>query len=86
MVVGEGLGCFEVVVGVRLVFERAGGEAGELPVVAVVEDGEVLAVGGKVGGEASAGQSVGDGVGGEGGGALFAISDERFACFGHAGE
>lgn len=86
MLVGEGLRCFEVVVGVCLVFEWAGGEARELSVVAVVENGEVLAVGGEVGCETRAGEGVGDGIGGEGRGALFAVGDERLAGRRHAGE
>ena len=65
--------------GEGLVAERAAGQARELAVVAVVEDGEELAVAGEVVGEAGARERVGDRVGGEARLALLAVGDVGLA-------
>src|SRR6476646_5890261 len=62
-----------------LVAEGAAGQAGQLAVVAVVEDREELAVAREVVGEAGAGQRVRDRVRGEARLALLAVGDDRLA-------
>ncbi|HEX4625858.1 MAG TPA: hypothetical protein VH231_15525 [Solirubrobacteraceae bacterium] len=63
--------------GVGLVAERAAGDPRQLAVVAVVEDGEELAVAGQVVGQAGAGQRVGDRIGGKARLALFPVGHHR---------
>ena len=65
--------------GERLVAERAAGQPRQLAVMAVVEDGEELAVAGEVVGQAGARERVGDRVGGEARLALLAVGDDRLA-------
>jgi len=65
----------EVVRRVGLVLERALGETGELAMVTVIEDGEVLAVSGETIGKAGTHESIGERIGGEGGSTLLAIGN-----------
>ena len=70
----------ERVGGVGLVRGRAAGEPGQLPVVTVGEDGEVLPAGpGQMIGQPGACQRVGDRVGGEARPPLLAVGDDRLA-------
>ena len=76
---GDRLVLLDELGGERLVAERAAGQARELAVVTVVEDGEELSVAGEVVGEAGAGQRVGDRVGGEARLALLPVGDTGLA-------
>ena len=53
----------EVLVSVCVVLERAPHKTRQLPVVAIIEDGEVLAVSGQVRRQSLAAQSINEGVG-----------------------
>jgi hypothetical protein len=63
----------------RLVVERSLGDAGELAVVAVVEDREELPIAGQAVSQPRPGQRVGEVVGGEARLALLAVGDDRLA-------
>lgn len=62
---GERLALLKVVGGIGVVLQRALDEARKLPVVSIVEDGEELAVGREILGQALAAKRVNDGVGRE---------------------
>ncbi|KAL8965157.1 MAG: hypothetical protein Q9183_003998, partial [Haloplaca sp. 2 TL-2023] len=72
-----------VLVGIRLVLERTTGQARQLAMMPVIEDGKVLPIGGEVCGQPGTAKGVDDGICSKRGGALFAVGDQGLARGGH---
>ena len=72
-------GFFDKLARIEVVAERAAGHLGQLAIVAIGKDREILPSGGKVRRQSGAGQRVGDRIGSETRDALLAIGDDRRA-------
>ena len=72
-------GFFDKLARIEIVAERAAGHLGQLAIVAIGKDREILPSGGKVRRQSGAGERVGDRIGGEARDALLAVGDDRRA-------
>ena len=71
---------FDELARVEIVAKRAAGDLGQLAIVAIGKDREILSSGRQVGRQSGTGERVGDRIGGEARDALLAVRDDRRAC------